>query len=428
MRIFTSTDWERYTGQHFKDFDEYIEVLGEELNSYDAIDLLNYEVGEDGIDELALALKSNQSITSITLENTGLDINDAEKIAEIIRNNKKLKRLMIPFNQDIGNEGIAAIANALSTSSLNILDFTRVGIDNKGIKILVKGLQENNSLEAIFLGQNHIEDKGAKALAELIKVKGNIKHIDLNKTYIAEVGGIALREALKSRDNLNLKVNENFYIPDKIKNEIEIILHKNLEDFKEVCKSVENQTWKPYSFKYINQFFQTLQFKIDTSESILDLNKRYKNIKNLAENYIYDNYFHLHLVAKNQDILKPLPREIAYYMTKNFLKLGDIKPQPIKTEVDQVRCIKRKSPSDVLDKNFSSNKCVKIDTQSSIQLPESPKVVAPPIISNSSTPYRLTNESKTIRLGEEIAKPSNPTSWVQGIEKGNHSAPSPRRS
>ena len=84
----------------------------------------------------------------------------AISISQALMVNQTLLELHMGFNQ-IGDDGITAIASSLSNSSITLLDFNGYGISDVGVRSLAEAMSSNQNIRTLWLRNNPISVDGA---------------------------------------------------------------------------------------------------------------------------------------------------------------------------------------------------------------------------------------------------------------------------
>eukprot|EP00812_Abedinium_dasypus_P001934 NODE_1234_length_1201_cov_315.315009.p1 GENE.NODE_1234_length_1201_cov_315.315009~~NODE_1234_length_1201_cov_315.315009.p1 ORF type:complete len:383 (+),score=118.59 NODE_1234_length_1201_cov_315.315009:124-1149(+) len=158
-----------------------------------------------GVELLLEAMKEDPwPCTKFTLRSSNIGDRAAEALAEALKTNKTLERLLLQVN-NIGDDGAKALAEALkSNDTLTRLSLGMNRIGRDGAKALAEALKSNDRLTMLYLSNNLIGSAGAKALAEALKTNKTLTHLFLNVNYIGDDGSEALAEALKSNNTLKV--------------------------------------------------------------------------------------------------------------------------------------------------------------------------------------------------------------------------------
>ncbi|XP_015756439.1 PREDICTED: nucleotide-binding oligomerization domain-containing protein 2-like isoform X3 [Acropora digitifera] len=159
---------------------------------------LNKELGAVCID----SMKTNSTVTDLSLSFCGIDDASAAALAEQFQENSTLTSLNLSYNA-IGEVGVDALAKGLKgNSTLTTLRLSSNAIGNVGADALAKGLKENSTLTSLDLGDNQIGDVGADALAKGLKENSTLTSLNLSNKAIETDGAAALAKGLK--ENLML--------------------------------------------------------------------------------------------------------------------------------------------------------------------------------------------------------------------------------
>ena len=84
----------------------------------------------------------------------------AISISKMMMVNHSLQELYMSYN-NIGDDGISAIAGALGNCKINILDVTECGITLTGARVLAAALSSNHTIRNLYLWGNPITVEGA---------------------------------------------------------------------------------------------------------------------------------------------------------------------------------------------------------------------------------------------------------------------------
>ena len=89
----------------------------------------------------------------------------AISIGNMMMVNHSLQELNVSEN-DIGNDGISAIARGLGNCKINKLYVTQCGITVTGARILAASLSSHPTIKNLALRRNHITEEGAQQILE----------------------------------------------------------------------------------------------------------------------------------------------------------------------------------------------------------------------------------------------------------------------
>lgn len=177
-----------------------------------------------------------QNINSKTLDLSSRNIDDsiAQQIAPYIKECVNLEELILDDN-NIGTEGIKAIAESISSENLKILsindnyinddgvqhiadlmlkqknlEFLAIShlninelgdlITSKGAKILAKSIEQAPMLNTLILSENLIKNDGLKAIIEAINIHNSVIDLQIESNDIDDLSELA--EVLKNNQSL----------------------------------------------------------------------------------------------------------------------------------------------------------------------------------------------------------------------------------
>jgi len=140
--------------------------------------------------------------SSICLDEMELIDQDMIIVVKQAINNKQCKFLSLQSNK-ITSIGASIIAEALNNN--NTLETLYLGnnyISDNGIDSLVNILStHNNTLKTLVLQKNRITDKGAKRLAQMLEVNQTLIWLYLGENEISDEGVRILSKAIENQNN-----------------------------------------------------------------------------------------------------------------------------------------------------------------------------------------------------------------------------------
>lgn len=155
---------------------------------------------EDGIQlgRAIIAMKP-PALRQIYLTKNGIGDAAATSIAAGIRLLERMDTLHLADNQ-IGDAGVAALADACKCLGLTTIVLTRNSFGNEGAKALASALahpEHFERLEWLFLNESKIADDGAAALGKALLTGGKeLNRLALHDNQIGDTGAAALAEAI----------------------------------------------------------------------------------------------------------------------------------------------------------------------------------------------------------------------------------------
>jgi NLR family CARD domain-containing protein 3 len=173
---------------------------------------LNFNaIGPIGAQDLAKALKSNQSLKILQLSHNRIGTGGAGALAEALKLNNCLEELYIAGNYigihgiahfdgigkniqavDLvgdfkGDLGVLGISNAIKiNSTLKVIDLEENSIGNSDVKLLAQSLKDNSTLEFINLSKNLIGSEGGKAIGKALINNKSLRVIKLRQNQIGK--------------------------------------------------------------------------------------------------------------------------------------------------------------------------------------------------------------------------------------------------
>ena len=201
---------------------EGAENIAEGLKSNHALSSLSLadnKLEEEGTNALIQALNYNNTLIYLDLHNNNTGNKEASELAQVLRYNSSLTCLKLggkSFGNTIGDEGVKQLAEALKCNqtlislTLESHYFAGGGIKSEGASALAEALKSNRMLTHLNLEENKIGQEGAEALANALESNNMLTYLNLHSNKIGDVGAKKLAEALKynrSLTELNLDAN-----------------------------------------------------------------------------------------------------------------------------------------------------------------------------------------------------------------------------
>ena len=121
------------------------------------------------IQKAAAPIAKQFSASQIRLYGKGLTAHDATVVAEILKSNTSVTRVNLSYNEEIGDEGAKALAEALKVNAtVEVLALDDCGIGDDGAAALAEALGSNTSLMKLHLGDNEVGEKGEQLLRDAV--------------------------------------------------------------------------------------------------------------------------------------------------------------------------------------------------------------------------------------------------------------------
>jgi hypothetical protein len=162
-------------------------VVSDALNEKRCVELdlsRNPGITPDGISVIALALKTNTTLVSLSLTNNSKFSNmSTEALVRGLEKNRHLRLLDLSGNA-IEDSGAEQLAEMLKVNPiLRDLDLANNRIRNQGVQHLASALRQiNRTLERLALNFNPIADGCANALIEMLKHNRSLKQLEILQT------------------------------------------------------------------------------------------------------------------------------------------------------------------------------------------------------------------------------------------------------
>ena len=170
------------------------------------------DVAPEGGAAIARGLRSNASITELTLVRCGLGPGGGKALGEALATNTTVRALDITQN-DLGVDGGVAFGKALAVNStLHTLSmrFNRIGFGLERATAFAEALEVNTSLTFLDMAQNELGKIGAAAFARALAKNSTLRTLHFERNELLPEGRRALGAALAANVGLtSLNVSQN---------------------------------------------------------------------------------------------------------------------------------------------------------------------------------------------------------------------------
>ena len=125
-------------------------------------------------------------------------------LVDSVKSNYNIEHFLLG-NNVVGDEGAAKIAALIaSDSSPEIKTYYLAGncFTAKGATHLGKALQQNNTVESLWLKRNPLKADGVRAIAQMLEVNQSVQTLDLVNVAMLDMGAKVLFESLKRNKTL----------------------------------------------------------------------------------------------------------------------------------------------------------------------------------------------------------------------------------
>jgi len=104
---------------------------------------------------------------------------------------------------NIGDDGITAIARALGKSRIRVLDVARCGITIMGAKELTTALSTHQTIKTLILWDNPITVEGACLILQSAIDNGVCEYVDISRDYKSDSEVQKMMTVLQTRSKAN---------------------------------------------------------------------------------------------------------------------------------------------------------------------------------------------------------------------------------
>ena len=147
-------------------------------NSLEYLYLSNVYIGNIGGEMLMISMKDNKKLKVLLLVNNDISNNNIFKIlGDSLKNNNILEELSI-WENNIDDNGAIAIANVLKNSNITHISLMRNQIGDDGAKAIIDN--RNNSIQYIDLQNNNISTEATVYILNTVRNKPDLLNIDID--------------------------------------------------------------------------------------------------------------------------------------------------------------------------------------------------------------------------------------------------------
>ena len=175
--------------------------LAQAQETFKRLRVLDMSSNPDGARLLFRTIKEWHSLEHLVLNFNKLGQEGAQELAAALQGSHDLKKLELTFGR-IQVTGAEHIAGALS-QKMEVLNLDWNHITGTGAEAFAKSLNGSRThLREVSLRSNHVDDDGVSALVEALKGAPNLWKFDLSDNKIAGTGARALADAFVHLPNL----------------------------------------------------------------------------------------------------------------------------------------------------------------------------------------------------------------------------------
>ena len=122
----------------------------------------------------------------------------AISISKMMMVNHSLQELSMSYN-NIGDDGISAIAGALGNCKINTLGVAECGITLTGARSLAVALSSNHTITELWLSNNPITVEGALLIVKSAVDNTVCQHVRIGDVYMSDKGVMKMMNVLEDR-------------------------------------------------------------------------------------------------------------------------------------------------------------------------------------------------------------------------------------
>ncbi|XP_062574928.1 leucine-rich repeat-containing protein 74A-like [Saccostrea cucullata] len=161
-------------------------------------------IGTNGARAISQLMKNNQFIQSLDISGSNLVDSDAYLIADILKNNTTLRELILSHN-GFSEQGGYILAQAITNNdTVRILDLSWNHLRGKGSLSIAASLQKNIGLRKLDLAWNGFSKNDAIVMCKSLKENTTLKELDISHNRLEKEGIGYLMQGVKESDGLEI--------------------------------------------------------------------------------------------------------------------------------------------------------------------------------------------------------------------------------
>jgi len=165
-----------------------------------SVDMRVNKISCRGAEHLGMALRTNSTLTSLSISSNDFGADAAAWIASALEVNHVLQTLALDYNM-IGDEGAEKMASALAKNTVLATLLMRSNeIRAPGAASLASALEVNRTITALDVSTNDIGDNGAEAFLVALRTNHVITRLDMFGCEMGPRTAAAVRAALQDNE------------------------------------------------------------------------------------------------------------------------------------------------------------------------------------------------------------------------------------
>lgn len=160
-------------------------------------------ITQAGVEALCQAIEDTNTVQALWLKRNPIGPNGAQRIASMLRGNTSMKTLDL-VNTGIGEAGFHAIIRSLidQNRTLEYLYLSGNGLDEQEAPLLAELLRVNPTLKGLFLSVNRLADTGLNILLQGLEANSALEFLGLASNEIGDKTAPRLFAAVSAHPNL----------------------------------------------------------------------------------------------------------------------------------------------------------------------------------------------------------------------------------
>jgi hypothetical protein len=172
----------------------------------------------------------NNKLKEVNLRGRYIDLDDLQKLCEILKLNTSLESLSLESNaiHDVGAKYVSDFLKINNTLKTLILTSNCITYD--GIKLIADSLIHNTCLDKLLLSSNNLKNEGAIYIMDLITQNNSITELDISYNFIDELGLKTIMNILKTNTSLKsfrMNTSSNLYSDNILSECVSDMLRQN---------------------------------------------------------------------------------------------------------------------------------------------------------------------------------------------------------
>ena len=179
-------------------------------SSFRQVELFFERLNDVGLSRLSLCMSSNTTVTYMLIQGCETGIQGLRALAAMLRRNRTLQYFFFNEDPDVSNEGVVILVNGLlDNDTVQAISFEQLGISQSGAEALGRLLARNPFIIEASFAQNPLRDGGID-IANGLSLNRTLQVLSMPSCQLDSAEGVAILQATLNHPSLKrLDLNNN---------------------------------------------------------------------------------------------------------------------------------------------------------------------------------------------------------------------------